>query len=239
MTAGAPHAALAPRTRAFTLAALATAFPSDELDEVLDLLGEDLVAHEGLAPLRARLREGLDLLRADYLACFETGRERVPLYETEYGRMRGLSKGKDLADVVGFYNAFGFDLLADPSPEMPDHVAIELEFYALLLYKQALLADDPEGSDIVEDARKKFLVDHLGGFIPALARRGPVADHPVYGPVLEWCAAIVAEECRLASVRPAPLDFFAPDEASEGVACGGCVAIPGADRPKAAEEPQA
>lgn len=210
--------------RDFTLAALALAWPDEALAEVFGALGQALSAHPGLGPLSARLVSGLDALRGDYLATFDTGSGRVPLYETEYGRMRALAKGRDLADVLGFYQAFGLDL-SEEAGELPDHVAIELEFYALLLHKQALLVEDPVGTEVVLDARKKFLVEHLGGFVPALATAVSPETNSVYGAALAWVADVVAAECRRLGVAPAPLDFFAGDD--EGVSCGGCVEIPG------------
>lgn len=212
------------RRRAFTLAALATSFPTEVWAEIAASLREELRGHPGLGPSLRRLDSGLEALRADHLHCFDTGPRRVPLYETEYGRMRGLSKGRDLADVMGFYAAFGLNL-ADAG-EMPDHLAVELEFYALLLHKQLLLAQDPEGSAVVEDARRKFLCDHLGSFAAAVAARPGVAEDPCYGPLLAWVAGLVDAECAALDLRPAPLDFFADGQAAEEMACGACVSLP-------------
>jgi nitrate reductase assembly molybdenum cofactor insertion protein NarJ len=216
-------------TRDFTLAALSLAWPDEELVQVVSALGEALQDHVGLGPLAVRLQAGLEGLQGDYLAAVDVGPRRVPLYETEYGRMRALSKGRDLADVLGFYNAFGLDL-TEGAAELPDHVAIELEFYALLSHKQLLLADDPVGTEIVLDARRKFLIDHLGGFVPTLARAvSPEVSAP-YGAALAWVDELVAAECRALGVTPAPLDFLAAEE--DGVACGGCVGIPGLEQPQ-------
>lgn len=224
------------RTRDFTLASLAVAYPGPEMAEAFQALRTELALHPGLGALLHRLEAGLDGLRGDWLSCFDTGKERVPLYETEYGRMRGLAKGRDLADIVGFYNAFGFDLAQGPPAEPPDHLAIELEFYALMLHKQVLLAGDPTGQEIVADGRRKFLVDHLGAFVGALATRPSVVADPVYGPLLAWCAALVAEECRAEGVTPAPLDFFEQEDGAVVANCGGCVAIPGMARRDDAQE---
>lgn len=222
-----PADALAHRTREFTIASISTSFPSQESLETLKALAPELEGREALRPLLERAGGGLESMRAGYLAIFDSNQDRVPVYETEYGRMRGLSKGKDLADVVGFYNAFGFELTEEVSAELPDHIAIELEFYALLLYKQSLLLDDPTGTEIVADARRKFLQDHLGGFARALALRPRVVADPVLGPLLGWVDQLVTSECAAEAVTAAPTDFFPQDDASEVANCGACVSIPG------------
>lgn len=220
------------RAKGFTLAALATGYPSDEALGTLRLLRQELSSHPGLAPWLALADDGLDALRAEYAEHFDVGQGHVPLYETEYGRSKGLSKGRDLADVVGFYRAFGFELADDGAAEMPDHIAIELEFYALLLHKQDLLRDDAEGSDIVANARRAFLKDHLGSFAPAIAQQPAVAAHAEFGPLLRWCAELVAAECADLGVTLAPLAVVAAGDADDEVRCGSCV-IDGGERPNA------
>lgn len=221
------------RTREFTLAALAVAYPTEEEASIFGAMRGELARHPGLGAMLARLSSGLSALQADYLGCFDHGQARVALYETEYGRMRGLSKGNTLADIVGFYTAFGFAVEEGAGVEMPDHLAVELEFYGLLLHKSALLGEscDDVGQEIVEDARRKFLAEHLGGFVRAIASRPGVASDAVYGPLLGWCADLVEAECRRMDAHPAPLDFFAQDDVAEVANCGGCVSIPGLTGP--------
>ncbi len=212
---------LVDRAREVSLASLLASYPDKEIEATLAgmaSLSRDAVA----GPLvSSALRGELDEARAAYTKLFDAGGARASLYETEYGRMRGMSKGVDLADVAGFYAAFGLSLDADVAHEVVDHVAVELEFYALLLLKEAALAaaKDDEGLAVVHDARVKFLTDHLGRFGAAIASRPGVGESALYGPVFRFIARLVSEECEAAGARPAPLDFFADREADE-MKCG-------------------
>jgi nitrate reductase assembly molybdenum cofactor insertion protein NarJ len=216
-------ASLALRARQFALASLLTVYPDGETHDLLGELGADLAEHEGAGPMIAALgRSGLEDLQGSYIDLFDRGKDRVSLYETEHGRMRGLSKGNDLADIAGFYLAFGLKLDDEKSHEMLDHVAVELEFYSTLLLKHdALLASgDAAGCEIVEDARRKFLTDHLGRFVGVIAEQAPVQRDQVYGPAFAWCARLVEAECARLSAVPVPLDFFADQGERDDPSCG-------------------
>lgn len=82
-------------------------------------------------------------------------------YETEYDPMGSVRKGQELADILGFYSAFG---LRPSQKELPDHIGVELEFMSVLLQKEAYarLNDWSEKVKICTDARRKFLREHLG-----------------------------------------------------------------------------
>lgn len=214
----------AERARQFTLASVLSSYPDDELGIILGGLGDGVADHPGAAGLAAAMSgpEGLDDVRSAYLNLFDRGREGASLYETEYGRMRGMSKGNDLADIGGFYQAFGLTIDGERVHEMLDHIAVELEFYSVLLVKEQALASlgDAEGIEIVGDARKKFLVEHLGRLARAISERQDVRVHPVYGGVFAWCWELVARECALAGVDPPLLDYFGDDELKSEMACG-------------------
>lgn len=216
--------ALAETARDFALASALAAYPDDELVETVRVLAPSFAAHPCLGHFVRALSEdgGFDELRSSYVDLFDRGDGRIALYETEYGRMRGLSKGNDLADISGFYRAFGLTPDDDETHEMLDHISVELEFYAFLLAKQDYLEarGDGEGTSIVEDARKKFLEAHLGPLARAVAKRFSADARPVHGDVLVWCGELVERECASLSVKPIPLDFFADPDAKAPMDCG-------------------
>lgn len=212
----------------FLLASLVTAYPDDTFGEYVGTLitDPDLVIPE---KLRNRLREVLtedellDDLRSEYIDTFDRGRAANPLYETEYGRDRALVKGSELADLAGFYKAFGLEFGTDGvSREMLDHISVELEFYTLLLLKQGALteAGDAEGVGVVTDARRKFLADHLGRFPAAIAERPGVAASDHYSMVFGWCRDLVREECTRLGVEVVPAGWIAGQSETETMLCG-------------------
>lgn len=204
--------------RQFSLASMLAAYPDHEVEATCQLLGPALREHAGPRALLEWLDAAggsFDELRARYLELFDTGKGRVSLYETEYGRMRAAAKGHDLADISGFYRAFGLAIDEGEGGEMLDHLAVELEFHALMLAKYAhlLRSADLEGAGIVLDATKKFLAQHLGSFAPAAAARVQAAQGDAgYGGLLGWVADLVAAECERVGVTPRPLDYFADAE---------------------------
>ncbi len=207
----------------FALAARLTSYPDAQFGHWVGQL-----ASLGAADVPQRLLElarsntELDTARAEYVGLFDHGAGRTPLYETEYGRMRGMSKGTELADISGFYQAFGLGPGdSDEEREMADHLGVELEFYAVLLARQATLleAGDSLGVEIVEDARRKFLVDHLGRFAPAIAQRDNVAGSEIYGPVFGWARGLVEAQCLALGAVPAALDFHSLEAAPDTDSC--------------------
>lgn len=205
----------------FSKASLSTEYPTEETRDTLRELASTGALEPALTPLALAVGQDLPLVQDKYSWLFELPKERVPLHETEHGRMRGMSKGNDLADISGFYLAFG--LQSDGSKEMVDHLAVQLEFYAHLLLRQRAqtLAGNDEGTDVVRDARRKFLHSHLGRFVDAVARATRVSQDAVYGPVLGWSAELVRQECHDLCVEPPPLEFFPETGERDDTNCGG------------------
>jgi len=151
--------------------------------------------------------EAFAAFRSEYIDLFDRGQAKASLYETEYGQP--LSKGNKLADLSGFYEAFGFAFSAAQG-EMLDHVAVELEFYALLLIKHAALLgnDESEGCEIVLDARRKFFDAHLGSFLCTLAEQPGLQEHSVLGPVVRVAKALADEEAQVLGLSSFTADIM-------------------------------
>ncbi|WP_347273456.1 molecular chaperone TorD family protein [Candidatus Kuenenia sp.] len=93
-----------------------------------------------------------------------------PLYEGQYGAAHVFQQVQDLADIQGFYRAFGLDI-SEEEKERCDHISVELEFLQFLLYKQAYAIENhgKEEAEICLDAQKKFLKEHAGKWMPLFA----------------------------------------------------------------------
>jgi nitrate reductase assembly molybdenum cofactor insertion protein NarJ len=206
----------------FVLASVLTSYPmADQIDNLSVLLNDpDVSMPDGLRDLiLAKTGPGqLEDLQSEYISIFDSGRAANPIYETEYDRRRSMSKGQDLSDIAGFYKAFGFELdTTQEGMEMLDHVAIELEFYALMLMKQIQLTEnnDADGVEIVGDGSRKFLKAHLGRFVGAISRRPGVSQSEFYGPIFNWCTDLVAKECQRLNLEVIPADWVDGEEVKE------------------------
>jgi len=75
-----------------------------------------------------------------------------------------------LADINGFYQAFGLQLDVH---ERADHISVEAEFLSYLLWKQALAVENeqPENADICAGAYRAFQRDHFQSWAQDFARK--------------------------------------------------------------------
>ncbi len=219
------------KTSEFILASLLTSYPDEAFSEDVQLLLEEKT---DFLPKKLRTdvetivknEERINDLRSEYLALFDSGRGVAPLYETEYGRQRAFFKANELSAISGFYHAFGFELGGEESArEMPDHISVELEFYALLLLKQEHLevAADAKGIEIVASAREKFLRDHLGRFVSSILERPGVGESETYGDILRFVEDLVQSECKALGIAPERAAWIAGEDEAGEVTCGGTV----------------
>jgi TorA maturation chaperone TorD len=164
---------------------------------------------------------------------------QVSPFETDYGPEGAFSQPQELADIAGYYLAFGLRPL-DGVDERVDHVACESEFMGFLCRKEAfVLASagvDAEALDVVRGAARTFLRDHLGRFGRAVGRRLAVEDPKgLLGLAGEVLFRFLGLECVRHGVPagPATLDLrpLVPDETP--MACGDgapCPLVPGPRR---------
>jgi TorA maturation chaperone TorD len=153
-----------------------------------------------------------------------TLRGRVCPYECEYGRHPLLQQAHQLADLGGFYEAFGLRPASDHG-ERVDHIACELEFLEFLSVKEvlALQLEDREGWQITHEAARRFLREHLARFGRAFARNLREEASPGFYLLLaELCEVFLGVECERLEVPLGPeLLALRPEEAEDApMACG-------------------
>lgn len=154
----------------------------------------------------------------------ETGLTGLPPYETEYSSTHVFAKSQDLADIAGFYRAFGF---SSENRERPDHVSAELEFMRVLCLMEsyAEAQGSEERLDVAIDAQRKFMTDHLGRwfgfFCEQLAENSNIA---FYRTLAEFSCTFIAKE--LQTLRASPVFLTRKPKPSDGAEdlsmCGGC-----------------
>jgi len=113
-----------------------------------------------------------DKIRHEYEVIFnEVTAGHLPLYETEYTSPNVFAKTQSMADIAGFYRAFGMRIRGR-SAERPDLASVELEFMHLLTLMEAnaLARNETEKAWICSDAQRKFLEAHIGRWLPAFAK---------------------------------------------------------------------
>lgn len=229
-----PRCPLARRTLTLDPAMLATAWV--ELLDAWHAQPDHALAPGERHPVEARLEPLLDWLtlrptarEEPYVQTFGlTISRHCPPYETEYCPSKDITqRAQRLADIAGFYRAFGVEPAGEPR-ERPDHVALELEFIALL-HEKRLRAASPEHRQLCDETLSHFVRDHssrwVAGFGQQLARRAEQfpAD-PASGPgprtfagiahLLSAWAAIERALCGVPATpgwsQPRPLDEEPP-----------------------------
>lgn len=150
---------------------------SKHLEEFIDLWEEEIpsiksevVALRQFCKDYAPGEQRMNALWEHYIPLFETGKVEAPPYASIYLNPEQQVMGVETFNVRKFYHSAGYDL-GQGADQLPDHLAVELEF-------MALLARDGEDEQL-----KKFRQIHL---LPFLAKILPIIERsirPIYFPV--------------------------------------------------------
>ena len=225
------------RAQVYYFLSHALLYPQENWPEDLPVLLErlemlEIPIDQGVGDLPAGM--ALDALQAQHREVF--GLTGSLLYETELGMPHEFRQSQELADIAGFYRAFGFQA-GGSRHERPDHLAAELEFMYLLALKEAYALENGlvEQAGICQQAQCAFLRDHLGRWVGLFnaslrqsseTRLGVSANDSLYLDLAQLAQEFIAselqrlglqlEEGSLPEMKPTP---FNPD-----FSCAGCAA---------------
>ena len=134
-----------------------------------------------------------------------TAHSGVPAYELEYGEAHSKREPQELADIAGFYNAFGLKV-SDKLPERGDHVSVECEFLHFLLYKESVALEDgaQDKAEICRDASFRFFSEHLGYWLPTFSKRLSKNSVGFMKKVAVLAYEFVSQDCRVLGIEPGP-----------------------------------
>lgn len=200
-------------------------FAALESGEFVDFLAGSLAVLPGAASLAGhlqRLREATaaDLRsaperadwEAEYVRLYGQGQNLAAVpYETEFTCTHLWQQQQEMADIAGFYRAFGVEVAT--GRDRPDWIATELEFMYLLCTKEALALEEGDGSSaaVCRDAQARFLEDHLGTWTGVLATLTTRHAQRAFYPALAALAdAWVAQEAAGVRVQPRKIVRLTP-----------------------------
>lgn len=134
-------------------------------------------------------------LEEQYIALFGVSPGGVPCppYESAFLSANGQPDGLQMARIEAAYSEIGLV----PSPdlgELPDHVAIELEFMAMLCGQEAAAWEEDDVAGAVKAMRraKRFLDGHLSVWLPAFAHQLAAVDKNGFYRTISEGAAVFA-----------------------------------------------
>ena len=152
-----------------------------------------------LTALLASIRDGeLAKLQEAYIRLFDPVNGPFP-YESEHKKGHDFAKANILADIMGFYRAFG----VEPAGDRADHIAAELEFMHLLTLKEHYAAGegDQEHAALCREAGQKFFREHLSLWTESLlaAMRASLSKddrdhHPFYEHLMSLLTLLIGSE---------------------------------------------
>lgn len=161
---------------------------------------------------------------AEHNRLFEGG-VSCPPNETAFIRR---DKGSILADINGFYHAFGFNPSGETG-EKSDHVVIELQFVALLLVMAAEAAarGNTEHESVTRAALRSFTQDHIGLWVDIFSNRLEEVTHlPAFEGVGVLLDSVWRRICDSNGIPIPDHELPVDDSPNEGTPyeCDGCTA---------------
>lgn len=149
-----------------------------------------------------------------------------PHHETDYSAAHVFMKSQEMADISGFYQAFGFRL-SENEKELADFIGTELEFMHVLTYKEyyALEKADEDNAGLCRKTQEKFLKSHLGTWVKAFSKSlSTIVEWDVLSTLCRLLEGFVAFDCRYLGVSPVEVVLGStarPGPEAEAFTCGG------------------
>lgn len=176
----------------------------EKISEAFDRLDEKFVtqAHQLIELLRTM---GYEKVCEEYVQIFgHVISAECPPYETSYGEAHVFQQTQEMADIAGFYRAWGIDIATDAHDRL-DHISAECEFMSFLLLKldYSLSKGEKEVEEICLDSSKKFLKEHLGKWTPifsALVMRK--SSGGLYHKAAKFLKEFIEKEAEIFGVEP-------------------------------------
>ena len=141
-------------------------------------------------------------------------------YQLEYARGDVFRQSQSLADLAGFYRAFGFEATG-PDADRGDDIVTQWEFLSVLAFKHACaVRDADDAAATCRAAERSFLSEHAAAWMPAFFSRLRRAGAPdcvadlAEAVLRQWCAA------RNVQLGPSWLELREPSEDDATVTCG-------------------
>ncbi|MCH8229199.1 MAG: molecular chaperone TorD family protein [Chloroflexi bacterium] len=200
-----PTDELVQRAAWYTVFSMLFRFPDEEIVQHVKTLVAELPVEVLDAEFRPRVapfkQAAANAVPGDFVTEHSrlfTGAGLCRANENDYEKL-SFSMTEKLADVAGFYHAFGFEVTAGVG-ERPDFIGTELDFVNLLLLKQAYALELgwPEKAEISARALNSFLESHFVKWVPKLCiALGELATTGgIYAAAADALAALVASENR-------------------------------------------
>jgi len=162
----------------------------------------------------------LDSITREYTRIFSlTVAGGIAPYELEYGDPGAFSKTQRMADVAGFYQAFGMELAAQ---ERVDYIGAELEFMQWMALKESRGREvgKDEQVRVCRDAAAEFMNDHLGRWAPFFGEQlALAARHPLYVTLGRTLGDFIKKECARLGVEPDVITLPAPQPSTGEFNC--------------------